>query len=129
MTDRIESIRARHAARLRTRVPEPARRKPLLWKVDDDVAALLAEVERLQASVDDFNEEIANCEVLEYKAQVQRVKDLAKAWSDPAWSGHATAATFVRAINTALTPGSIEDRLRAVLAPVAPDAEPGEPRD
>lgn len=109
MTDRIEAIRARNKA-----IDRPAR-------VADDVAYLLDLVGRQHAQflelnkviddqqerIDDLNDEIANCRVLEYEAKVRRVEAEIATWNAPNASGYIA-------------------RIRAALAPVAPDAEPVE---
>ena len=58
----------------------------------------------------------------EERAKVARVEALVNAWDEPTWSGHLTATPFIRAVRTALTPGTPEERLRAALA------EPTEPQ-
>ncbi len=109
MTDRIEAIRARHAARLGLgRLP-----------VDDDMAALLAEVERLQVRLEaawtagDRQAET----IVEYVSRLGRGTALADTWRCNC-GGPSPEGTHEMHCHS-----YYGDALRTALAPVAPDAE------
>lgn len=128
VTDRIEAIRARHADRLRARAAKGDGSVQMSTLVDDDMAVLLAEVDHWKAHAEEAGAGFA--QVCRDAARIAaRNTVLAEALEEVRglvrdhWINLANSTDGYLARNYGLVVRV--DDLNEVLAPVAPDAEPG----